>query len=618
MNKTLYIGAKCVPSFYIGSGGSSDWASGVPYEPLTVVTYNGSWYISKIAVPASTTAPAAGTYWAKVPGYLTELDASFIEWAQEHIGDLEEDVTQLQGDVTGLRDDNSELKSTYAHDLLSYRLVENTYINSSNGALVPYYDATYPWSSTSKIDVGDKVPLVITADRDGADNAFYDSEGVFIPTALTLAVGDNFIVPPNNAAFMAISNRTENMSRLVVRKANFSDSLKILTDNSLWIMKNQLTPGILQSVSFVVAADDSCVTYFYKIPIESAETIKIIVPEIEGINPHIRWAWYDSDGNYLGQDADVTNNKKTFPANARYFAFALLTYDTSGNKLTDYDLYAHFPVDNVIQVLYGGIDSNFARTNDVLAWGYNEFVRKKNEKIQAGYSLGSDFIKHPVVATEIGHLLFSQAFCEFDGKYYSIEEGKLGIQNSSFETLETIETLSFGHGNNLQLGNSNFAYISGSLDHKIYKLNLSTKAIDEIIQLPLSGGFETCAVDELNNIAYVLYTTETALFLPQKYEFIIYNITSAQIVSRKWLPFKITALQSIDLVYGRIVCVSGDNTNTNNRIFVLDMNGNEIASIKLTMLPNDEPEGIFVDRNDGALKLSTYNKKLYTIEDNLT
>ena len=110
MNKTLYIGAKCVPSFYIGSGGSSAWASGVPYEPLTVVTYNGSWYISKIAVPASTTAPAAGTYWAKVPGYLTELDASFIEWAQEHIGDLETDVSGLDTRLDAAEDDIAELK----------------------------------------------------------------------------------------------------------------------------------------------------------------------------------------------------------------------------------------------------------------------------------------------------------------------------------------------------------------------------------------------------------------------------------------------------------------------------------------------------------------------------
>lgn len=128
MNKTLYIGAKCVPSFYIGSGGSSDWASGVPYEPLTVVTYNGSWYISKIAVPASTTAPAAGTYWAKVPGYLTELDASFIEWAQEHIGDLETDVSGLDTRLDAAEDDITELK-----DDLSYINDKTDYIATGSG-----------------------------------------------------------------------------------------------------------------------------------------------------------------------------------------------------------------------------------------------------------------------------------------------------------------------------------------------------------------------------------------------------------------------------------------------------------------------------------------------------
>lgn len=105
MANTLYIGAKCVPSFYIGSGGSSEWTAGVPFEPLTVVTYNGTWFISKKQVPANAAAPQSGEYWAQIPGYITELDADLIAWIQEHIGDLEDNVEELQGDVTELKDD---------------------------------------------------------------------------------------------------------------------------------------------------------------------------------------------------------------------------------------------------------------------------------------------------------------------------------------------------------------------------------------------------------------------------------------------------------------------------------------------------------------------------------
>lgn len=102
MRRQLYIGAKCVPSFYIGSGGSSEWAAGVPYEPLTIVTYDSKWFISKIPVPSTATAPEVGQYWVKVPGYLTDLDTDFIEWAQQHIEALEDDVTGLRDDLLAL------------------------------------------------------------------------------------------------------------------------------------------------------------------------------------------------------------------------------------------------------------------------------------------------------------------------------------------------------------------------------------------------------------------------------------------------------------------------------------------------------------------------------------
>lgn len=131
--KTLYIGAKCVPSFYIGSGGSSEWASGVSFEPLTVVTYNGTWFISKKPVPAGAAAPEAGEYWAQVPGYVTdvtpeELQAILddIEDLQETVGDLDDldtiaktdlvsAVNEVKGETTDLRDD-------------LYQIVETTYV----------------------------------------------------------------------------------------------------------------------------------------------------------------------------------------------------------------------------------------------------------------------------------------------------------------------------------------------------------------------------------------------------------------------------------------------------------------------------------------------------------
>lgn len=59
-----YIGARYVPKFYENSDGTSAWRSGVIYEPLTIVTYNGNSYTSKKVVPATIGDPSSNpAYW---------------------------------------------------------------------------------------------------------------------------------------------------------------------------------------------------------------------------------------------------------------------------------------------------------------------------------------------------------------------------------------------------------------------------------------------------------------------------------------------------------------------------------------------------------------------------
>lgn len=62
-----YIGARYVAKIYVNSqdASSADWESGVAYEPLTMVTYNSSSYISRKDVPASVGNPVDNpSYWA--------------------------------------------------------------------------------------------------------------------------------------------------------------------------------------------------------------------------------------------------------------------------------------------------------------------------------------------------------------------------------------------------------------------------------------------------------------------------------------------------------------------------------------------------------------------------
>lgn len=48
-----YVGARYVPKFFENPNGSAEWIAGVPYEAMTIATYNGNTYISKIPVPVN-------------------------------------------------------------------------------------------------------------------------------------------------------------------------------------------------------------------------------------------------------------------------------------------------------------------------------------------------------------------------------------------------------------------------------------------------------------------------------------------------------------------------------------------------------------------------------------
>lgn len=95
-----YIGARYVPKFYENSLGTSAWESGVIYEPLTIVTYNGNSYTSKKTVPASVGDPSSNpAYWVATGMY------------NQQISDLSTIVTALQGDVDSVEEDISLIQS---------------------------------------------------------------------------------------------------------------------------------------------------------------------------------------------------------------------------------------------------------------------------------------------------------------------------------------------------------------------------------------------------------------------------------------------------------------------------------------------------------------------------
>lgn len=87
-----YIGARYVPKFYENSAGTSEWRSGVIYEPLTIVTYNSNSYTSKKTVPASVGDPSANPdYWVAT-GVFNQQLADVLQELQDMKADIAEYV----------------------------------------------------------------------------------------------------------------------------------------------------------------------------------------------------------------------------------------------------------------------------------------------------------------------------------------------------------------------------------------------------------------------------------------------------------------------------------------------------------------------------------------------
>ena len=97
-----YIGARYVPKFYTNSLGGNDWQQGVAYEALTVVTYNGNSYTSKVPVPASVGNPSANPeYWVATGIYSAQVEV------------LRQQVEGVLADVETNTDDIDNLKEGY-------------------------------------------------------------------------------------------------------------------------------------------------------------------------------------------------------------------------------------------------------------------------------------------------------------------------------------------------------------------------------------------------------------------------------------------------------------------------------------------------------------------------
>lgn len=149
-----YVGARYVPVFYKNPNGSWDWEAGASYEPLTIVKYGESSFISRMLVPPSVGAPnTSPEYWAQTGnynGYLLEI--------QEQIDAIKyyERPEDYGADANGASDDteafqaalnSAQIKGTFVlltqghtYSITSLQVVSSIH---GNGASVKVNSSSY-------------------------------------------------------------------------------------------------------------------------------------------------------------------------------------------------------------------------------------------------------------------------------------------------------------------------------------------------------------------------------------------------------------------------------------------------------------------------------------------
>lgn len=281
---------------------------------------------------------------------------------------------------------------------------------------------------------------------------------------------------------------------------------------------------------------------------------------------------------------------------------------------------------NAIRLCVVPTDSTTITTETAQSWGENhctvtvsKFVTldyvesvyaKAKPSGENNYAVGSDLLKKYVGINELGLLTYLQAFCRYNGKYYSIDGSNIAEQDSYFNVLRNVP-LNTGHGNALQLGGNGIAYASGWNDNKIYSVNLNSLTIDSVITLPTTG-YTTGAVDEAKGLAYI-FQRDSYPDHEDNYNFIVYDINNETIVSTKQI-LAFGAMQACDLFNDRIIVINGlGNSTCPNGYRVFDTNGNILADYYLGNFSTVEPEGVCIDRDNHELLISLVNKKLYKL-----
>lgn len=172
MNKQ-YIGARYVPKFYNRGDdtGSAEWKANVPYEAMTIVTYLGNSYTSRIPVPAEIGAPNInGKYWVLTGSY------------NEQVEGYRRDVVGYRAEVVEYKDDVDKLTVEVADN----KTATEEAVNRIDGSIASLSETVNRIKDKKIISIGDSYGV---QNSDGDITTFYWE---YIRRAFGLVEGTSF------------------------------------------------------------------------------------------------------------------------------------------------------------------------------------------------------------------------------------------------------------------------------------------------------------------------------------------------------------------------------------------------------------------------------------------
>lgn len=226
------------------------------------------------------------------------------------------------------------------------------------------------------------------------------------------------------------------------------------------------------------------------------------------------------------------------------------------------------------------------------------------------YVFGADMMRREVVVEELGNIYYGQAFCVYNGHFFSTDGSHIAEQDENLNLVRTA-SVNVGHGNSFQLVSNGKAWASGWNDQKMYKVDLATLTIEQTITLPTTG-YTTAAVDEDGGKMYILQRDTNPNYIGQ-YTWMVYDIQSGVIESSRKID-SFAALQSMDYYRGKIFMLYGivpPNAPSGMRVY--NTNGDVLAEFVLKVFANTEPEGICFDEDTYTLYVTNQPKKLYKV-----